>query len=230
MLFYEPGIIDIADFPLIHKSSPEPIAETLSQEEKTTDGEIPMIPEEFYQVQIADDELAKSIQEINHPLAQMSQDSEAEENNDDNFDEIAANFEGMLVEDVAQGIIDEITKMLGGNTSALYLCTDGQSELMLYNAEETCAVLDTSNEFAKELLAGNSVCVSSDVLASGILSDGIVPEDLNNCVSFLALPLEMMGMLLGVLFLGFEIEIGEEFEQVKDVLGPYMDKLKEALG
>ena len=80
------------------------------------------------------------------------------------------------------------------------------------------------------MLAGNSVCVSSDVLTSGILSDGIVPEDLNNCVSFLALPLEMMGMLLGVLFLGFEIEIGEEFEQVKDVLGPYMDKLKESLG
>lgn len=230
MLFYEPGKIDIGDFPLINKSSPEPIAETLSQEEKLAQAEIPMIPEEFYQVQIAEDELAKSIQEINQPSVQMLQNSDTEQNNDDGFDEIAANFEGMLVEDVAQGIIDEITQMLGGNASALYLCTDGQSELMLYNAEETCAVLDTSNEFAKELLAGNSVCVSSDVLTSGILSDGIVPEDLNNCVSFLALPLEMMGMLLGVLFLGFEIEIGEEFEQVKDVLGPYMDKLKESLG
>ena len=230
MLFYEPGRIDIGDFPLINKSSPEPIAETLPQEEKLAQAEIPMIPEEFYQVQIAEDELAKSIQEINQPSVQVSQDSDTEQNSDDGFDEIAANFEGMLVEDVAQRIINEITEMLGGNASALYLCTDGQSELMLYNAEETCAVLDTSNEFAKELLAGNSVCVSSDVLTSGILSDGIVPEDLNNCVSFLALPLEMMGMLLGVLFLGFEIEIGEEFEQVKDVLGPYMDKLKESLG
>lgn len=230
MLFYEPGRIDIGDFPLINKSSPEPIAETLPQEEKLAQAEIPMIPEEFYQVQIAEDELAKSIQEINQPSVQVSQDSDTEQNGDDGFDEIAANFEGMLVEDVAQGIINEITEMLGGNASALYLCTDGQSELMLYNAEETCAVLDTSNEFAKELLAGNSVCVSSDVLTSGILSDGIVPEDLNNCVSFLALPLEMMGMLLGVLFLGFEIEIGEEFEQVKDVLVPYMDKLKESLG
>lgn len=230
MLFYEPGRIDIGDFPLINKSSPEPIAETLPQEEKLVQAEIPIIPEEFYQVQIADDELAKSIQEINQPLEPQLQDSDIEQNSDDGFDDVVANFEGMLVEDVAQQIINEITEMLGGNASALYLCTDGQSELMLYNAEETCAMLDTSNEFATELLAGNSVCVSSDILSSGILSDGIVPEELNNCVSFLALPLEMMGMLLGVLFLGFEIEIGEEFEQVKDVLVPYMDKLKESLG
>ena len=53
MLFYEPGRIDIGDFPLINKSSPEPIAETLPQEEKLAQAEIPMIPEEFYQVQIA---------------------------------------------------------------------------------------------------------------------------------------------------------------------------------
>lgn len=229
MLFYEPGKIEIESFPLIQKAKPEPVVQTPEPQTNIVDDEIPVIPDEFYKVQIADDELAKSIREINQDIELPDSDT-TEQDSDDNFDEIAANFEGMLVEDVAQGIIDEITKMLGGNTSALYLCTDGQSELMLYNAEETCAVLDTSNEFAKELLAGNSVCVSSDVLASGILSDGIVPEDLNNCVSFLALPLEMMGMLLGVLFLGFEIEIGEEFEQVKDVLGPYMDKLKEALG
>lgn len=136
----------------------------------------------------------------------------------------------MTVEDVAQQIIDEITQMLGGNASALYLCTDGQSQLMLYNAEETCAVLDSSNEYAKQLLAGKAICVSGDVLSSGILSDGIVPEDLNNSVSFLAVPLEMMGMLLGILFLGFEIEIGEEFKQVEDMLKPYMTKLQEALG
>ena len=230
MLFYEPGRIDIGDFPLINKSSPEPIAETLPQEEKLVQAEIPIIPEEFYQVQIADDELAKSIQEINQPLEPQLQDSDIEQNSDDGFDDVVANFEGMLVEDVAQQIINEITEMLGGNASALYLCTDGVAELMLYNAEETCATLDTSNEFAKKLQAGNAVSVSSDVLSSGIFEDGIVSEELSNCTSFLAVPLEMMGMLLGVLFLGFEIEIGEEFDQVKDMLIPYMTKLKEALG
>jgi hypothetical protein len=91
-------------------------------------------------------------------------------------------------------------------------------------------LLDFKNEFAKELQAGNAVSVSSDVLSSGIFEDGIVSEELSNCTSFLAVPLEMMGMLLGVLFLGFEIEIGEEFDQVKDMLIPYMTKLKEALG
>ena len=230
MLFYEPGKIKIDSFPLIHKPSPEPVKETLPQDKNIADNEIPMIPDEFYQVQTADDELAKSIREINQNQEQIDKIENTEENSDDGFDEIAANFEGMLVEDVAQQIIDEIIEMLGGNASALYLCTDGQSQLMLYNAEETCAVLDTSNEFVKELLNGNAVSVSSDVLSSGIFDDGIVSEELNSCVSFLAVPLEMMGMLLGVLFLGFEIEIGEEFNQVKDMLEPYMIRLKEALG
>lgn len=226
MLFREPGKIEIDSFPLIYKPSVEPAAENLPQESDCGDSEIPVIPEAFFQVQYADDELAKSIREINQPTAQ----TENSENTAKILDVPDYKIAEMTVEDVAQQIIDEITQMLGGNASALYLCTDGQSQLMLYNAEETCAVIDSSNEYAKQLLAGKAICVSGDVLSSGILSDGIVPEDLNNSVSFLAVPLEMMGMLLGILFLGFEIEIGEEFKQVEDMLKPYMTKLQEALG
>lgn len=226
MLFHEPGKIEINSFPLIYKQPIEPAAESVSQEPDGNDSEIPVIPEAFFQVQSADDDLAKSIREINRPTVQ----AESSECAAEVLDVPDSRIVEMTVEDVSQQIIDEITQMLGGNASALYLCTDGQSQLMLYNAEETCAVLDPSNEFSKQLLAGNAVCVSGDVLSSGILSDGIVPEDLNNSVSFLAVPLEMMGMLLGILFLGFEIEIGEEFEQVKDMLKPYMVKLQEALG
>lgn len=226
MLFHESEKIEIDSFPLIHKRSAEPTAENLPHESGHCDSEIPVIPDAFFQVQSANDDLAKSIREI----SQSAMQAEDSENTTGILDVPDSHIAEMTVEDVAQQIIDEITQMLGGNASALYLCTDGQSQLTLYNAEETRAVLDSSNEFAKQLLADEAVCVSGDVLSSGILSEGIVPEDLNGSASFLAVPLEMMGMLLGILFLGFEIEIGEEFEQVKYMLKPYMIKLKEALG
>lgn len=226
MLFHEPGKIEINSFPLIHKRSADPTAENLPRESGRCDSEIPVIPDSFFQVQSADDDLAKSIREINRPAVQ----TENPENATEFLDVPDSRIAEMTVEDVAQQIITEITQMLGGNASALYLCTDGQAQLTLYNAEETCAVLDSSNEFVKRLLTNEAVCVSGDVRSSGILSEGVVPEDLNGSTSFLAVPLEMMGMLLGILFLGFEIEIGEEFEQVESMLEPYMVKLKEALG
>lgn len=226
MLFHESAKFGLDSFPLIRKQPVEAAAESSQQEQAGCDSEIPVIPETFFQVQSADDDLAKSIREINQP----AEHAENPEGTAETLDVPDNCIIEMTVEDVAQQIIDEITQMLGGNASALYLCTDGQSQLMLYNDEETFAVLDPSNEFAKQILAGNVICVSGEVLSSGILSDGIVPENLNNSVSFLAVPLEMMGMLLGILFLGFEIEISDEFEQIKEMIKPYMVKLQEALG